>query len=640
MTNFDSKKYVPALPGAPTAAEREYLRTHPDAKYVPAFAPDVSAKEIAWRAKNGNRYVSAPAPGPHTPSVGPGPGVIGGLIPLTAINTAPNNKQGVHAPYSPEPIWHRTVFESSTMGNIVVYYYVPPPLNSTNTTGTSSNSGAPQLAPGAQQAAPSRPRRLVVAIHGAGTEHYTGAQYNINIMGLADITDDSLSHYGTSFADLNNTIIIAPCFDQWYGQLLLEKDPAGNYEYPAGYVPPWWAEPGSQEDCAFLYAFFKAAQWPALKGPDPNDPYPDSIFQAKVADFTYNLSDFYYTVDWLDPYRPDVVLNNIVAQFQQAFAQAGDPVEDTFMLYGHSGGAQFVSHYLLMWPENLSSVALSSPGNLLFPRVDYRFPFGLDVDIRDGVLYADYGVIWAPGQNPVPGSPGDQFPTTDFTLLQDLHDTPALWFDEIRDACVIPKIVSVGLKEAFDPTLYNDPTTSYGAWQGRTPVDKTYNYYLEMNRAFAIVRATHGADWPADAYHDNMALLMFDVDHGDNLTHTWNWLKLYWLDYPARIPYVYYTQNPNNPNLVTATWGYAPAGPDSPWLNQFVPVFNDVYWNMVNQQHQMAVTPLLRKPPNMAVIAAMREWLSSMILNIPTPVPTQEEIANLVRQLQNLANGS
>ena len=40
MTNFDSKKYVPALPGAPTAAEREYLRTHPDAKYVPAFAPD------------------------------------------------------------------------------------------------------------------------------------------------------------------------------------------------------------------------------------------------------------------------------------------------------------------------------------------------------------------------------------------------------------------------------------------------------------------------------------------------------------------------------------------------------------------------------------------------------------------------
>jgi hypothetical protein len=31
--------------------------------------------------------------------------------------------------------------------------------------------------------------------------------------------------------------------------------------------------------------------------------------------------------------------------------------------------------------------------------------------------------------------------------------------------------------------------------------------------------------------------MQFDTDHSGNLTATWDWLKQFWLDYPAKVPY-------------------------------------------------------------------------------------------------------
>ncbi len=528
MSDFELKKYVPARPPALTPAERKYLEQHPRARYVPALSPQRDADEIARRAKNGNsRYVPA----------GPAPTVD--FYPVGPIDTTPNTKPQNFLPTqwvgTSEPWWHRAIFESQTLGNVVVYYYVPQRLDSTKGS-AGGGSVAQQGAPGSG----ARPRRFVVGIPGAGAEHYRGGAVHIQNMGLIDINYDNLDSQnpliGKSFADLNNTIIIVPCFDQWYGPLKLGSDPPAYLPYR-----PWWVAQGSQEDCAFLFEFLN---------------YPPVVFQDRVADFQFNLTDFYQTVGWLDPYRSDLVLNNIIDQFQQAFAAAGDPVEETFMIYGHSGGAQFVSHYMLMWPERLAGAALSSAGHVLMPRTDYRFPFGMDVFIKDGALYGDHGAIWPIGDNSDPN--GDKFPTTDLTLLTDFAANPGLWYEKIRDACKFPKIMTVGLDEGADPSLRD---TGYGALQGADPVDKAYNYFLEINRAIVIARGAYGADWPPDAIHDNMAFFQFNVEHGDNLTDTWNWLKHYWLDYPSIIPYRM-TDYSQTPPLVQ--WMPRPDGPDSP----------------------------------------------------------------------------
>lgn len=405
----------------------------------------------------------------------------------STIETTPNSVTGTD--------YYRYVLKDPNYGNIIVYYYVSAAANPTT---------ARRFAPLFNQLEfidLTRKRRLMVGIHGAGSQHYQGAMTH-----LGNMTSNS-------FADNNNLIVIAPAFERWYfpeyGGI---PDP-----YPDGYLTgvvlpnrhwdprPDWVVDGSQEDCAFLYDFWENGFWP-----DPPDVFP--------IQWDYNLYRFTYAFPWYGQYRTDLMLNLILDQFNEAFNQASDPVEEKILLYGHSGGAQFTSRYFLLWPERLYKVAFSSAGSMLFPTFEHRFPLGLNVYLEGDAVVDDANHHY---QVTTPGGLDD---------LIALRDNNLLWYNRFRDICKVPVIYSVGSLEGTDEN-YNDRS-----WQGGDTLQTSNNYVLEMKKIFSYARRFFGDEWPSDAVHD-LLFMQFDTDHGGNLTATWNWLKEFWLDYPTKVPY-------------------------------------------------------------------------------------------------------
>lgn len=70
--------------------------------------------------------------------------------------------------------------------------------------------------------------------------------------------------------------------------------------------------------------------------------------------------------------RADEALHQMLDAAQQHLGQAVGPL----LLFGHSGGAQFVQRYALLHPGRVARYALSAPGSLAWPTSGKRFPLG------------------------------------------------------------------------------------------------------------------------------------------------------------------------------------------------------------------------------------------------------------------------
>jgi len=122
---------------------------------------------------------------------------------------------------------------------------------------------------------------------------------------------------------------------------------------------------------------------------------------------------------------------------------------EKFHLYGHSGGAQFVSRFIVFHPELIDKVALSSAGSFLFPRRDIDFPYG----IRMEDIEKNFGP---------------------HIKANDLKLSPAEVDEKLNRMLDLRLFILVGENETEQS---NRPERN---WQGKSTLEKTQNFYKTM----------------------------------------------------------------------------------------------------------------------------------------------------------------
>ena len=86
--------------------------------------------------------------------------------------------------------------------------------------------------------------------------------------------------------------------------------------------------------------------------------------------------------------KPDEFVHSILKQLKKL----APSYDEKFYLYGHSAGAQFANHYLMVHPDRLKGVILSAPAIYAMPDFDTVWPNGLKQ--RERVL------DWGDGPHP------------------------------------------------------------------------------------------------------------------------------------------------------------------------------------------------------------------------------------------------
>ena len=142
--------------------------------------------------------------------------------------------------------------------------------------------------------------------------------------------------------------------------------------------------------------------------------------------------------------RADLKLIEIFEYFNRKLMK-----REKFHLYGHSGGAQFVSRFIVFHPQLIDKVALSSAGSFLFPRRDIDFPYGLKMDNLDKT----FG----------PHIKADDLRLSHAELDQKLNKMLDLKF-----------FIVAGEKETVQE---NRPERN---WQGKSTLEKAQNFYKAM----------------------------------------------------------------------------------------------------------------------------------------------------------------
>jgi hypothetical protein len=126
---------------------------------------------------------------------------------------------------------------------------------------------------------------------------------------------------------------------------------------------------------------------------------------------------------------------------------------EKFILYGHSGGAQFVCRFILFHPEVIDTAAASSAGTFTFPRYDKDYPWGLRMDN----LAKEFG---------------QQITAEGLALPRAELD------GKINQMLRLKMFLMTGGDETWEdhPDL---------AWQGKSTLDKTRNYYETLKHEHA-----------------------------------------------------------------------------------------------------------------------------------------------------------
>lgn len=160
----------------------------------------------------------------------------------------------------------------------------------------------------------------------------------------------------------------------------------------------------------------------------------------------WHLWDFVYLLNPHNVHRADLKLIEVFDFFRKKLIP-----RSKFILYGHSGGGQFVSRFAVLHPELLERAACSSAGTYAFPELHRDYPWGLSMD---------------------------QLETTFGTHIKadDLRLDPKQRSEKLSRFLALELHVIVGSEETAD----DHPDS---AWQGRNVYERADNFVNALRRA-------------------------------------------------------------------------------------------------------------------------------------------------------------
>jgi len=170
----------------------------------------------------------------------------------------------------------------------------------------------------------------------------------------------------------------------------------------------------------------------------------EGLKEKGIVKDTY-LGDFINLVNKRNKHRTDLKLIETFEFFNKHLMK-----REKFHLYGHSGGGQFVSRFIIFYPELLDKVGISSPGSFVFPRRDINYPYGLKLDS----LEKSFG----------PQIKADDLKLTGSELDQKLN--------QVLD---LKLFIIAGENDTW---IDNRPERS---WQGKHRFERAQNFYKIMN---------------------------------------------------------------------------------------------------------------------------------------------------------------
>ncbi|NLH47045.1 MAG: hypothetical protein GX444_00420, partial [Myxococcales bacterium] len=234
------------------------------------------------------------------------------------------------------------------------------------------------------------------------------------------------------------------------------------------------------------------------------------------------LFNFQYLLNEFNYFRSDRRLNEIYEIFKGFFTEVSG---DKFNLAGYSAGGQFVSRYMMCYPENLNLVALGGAKSYLFPLLTYPYPFGLDCSNLNSFFDKPpepHGVAqgapewWANDLRKMDWN-------KKLNLLMDLNVFHLVGIDDREN-------------EGHDREDIQDPLDDSRLWQGTNRWERAFNYHFEMRRAEYRQRK-NGVRDQSKAFQMVFVPLMGNHEIAHSIFP--NWLKACWEKFPAEILYAY-----------------------------------------------------------------------------------------------------
>lgn len=356
-----------------------------------------------------------------------------------------------------EPGWREVILDK-----LLVEYYIP-------------QSNKPKIE-----------REILVLIHGAGDCHVKGAITNINEW--------------RDWADKHNVVLLSPIFDRIFT--------TQNHKYLSDFYkfdgpnPKYYQEApcayAMQLECIQDAKFAKTKRYPfGYKMPDPY------------------LYGFIFLNTKKSPYLSDLKLNEIFAHFHLVLGIK----EDRFSLWGYSGGGQFVSRYMMLYPENLKRVALGGAGSHLFPKFEPDFPFGLGWHYAKGRWYKakrQYKMYnrFQPFYSTAKGAGGDW-------VNLNANRTVDEWYKKIATLLDLKIYLFAGTEDYLGAD-----THPASAWQGYGQLEKAYKYTVDMERMDKELK-DKGYRPPDAPFHCRLIPLI-GLDHGKARGQAVKWLQKNW----------------------------------------------------------------------------------------------------------------
>ena len=204
---------------------------------------------------------------------------------------------------------------------------------------------------------------------------------NQAISGITELTDKAISfsvreptvdatpgiHEGLKIGEMEVIYYIPKYFDPNTAQYFFGIHGAGSWHRPGAMnrIHQFKNIADIENLVVIAPAFDCLLNWPIGE---------EGLDEVGIVKDTY-LSDFINLVNKRNEHRTDLKLIETFEFFNKHLMK-----RKKFHLYGHSGGGQFVSRFIMFYPELLDKVGISSPGSFVFPRRDINYPYGLKLD--------------------------------------------------------------------------------------------------------------------------------------------------------------------------------------------------------------------------------------------------------------------
>ncbi|NLH48527.1 MAG: hypothetical protein GX444_07975 [Myxococcales bacterium] len=358
-------------------------------------------------------------------------------------------------------VQYRKPKPTENLRDILIFNRQSPQNKSKNKSESKSSSAANQpiaIDQSVREIYSLRKRQFLVCLHGNEWDRQESAKGKIGSF--------------KQMADLHQLIILAPAFDRFY----FPQD--SNFHYPPNLhlTPP-----------------LTMAEFNQLHHHYEENPEEKPANYREPNQFLYF---FHHLLNDENNYRSDLRLLEILDEFKKAISNV---VQDRFNILGYSAGGQFISRFMMVYPQLLNKIALGAPRSYMFPLSQEPFPYGLDcTTVADDLKRID----WT-------------------SNLNNLLDRQIFLFAGVGDVGSPPGKDNQSLTEA--------------EWQGANHWERAQNFYFEMTRVDYRLKLYR----LRDRYKEfTLTLVPCPGDHALAWTTMKDWLNTCWYLYPSQIAYL------------------------------------------------------------------------------------------------------